>query len=194
MNDISISKQLSYLLRHGAAKAGLKMERDGFVKVEDILRQVKVSFVRLQQIVKTNDKQRFQMLQKNNIWYIRANQGHSINTVVAEELLHEVTNPADIPLCIHGTYQKNLPSIMKNGLSRMSRNHIHFARGMFGDKNVTSGMRKDCDAFLSINVEKCMKDGFKFYISNNGVILSAGNDQGIITKEYFDVIPDKYII
>ena len=36
--DVKISKALSYILRHGAAKEGLKMRPDGYVRVDDIVR------------------------------------------------------------------------------------------------------------------------------------------------------------
>lgn len=36
--DTQLSKTLSYLLRHGAAKEGLKMRSDGFVKINDLVR------------------------------------------------------------------------------------------------------------------------------------------------------------
>jgi 2'-phosphotransferase len=36
--DVKISKTLSYILRHGAAKEGLKLRPDGFVRVEDLVR------------------------------------------------------------------------------------------------------------------------------------------------------------
>lgn len=35
--DTRWSKTLSYILRHGAAKEGLKLRSDGFVRVEDLV-------------------------------------------------------------------------------------------------------------------------------------------------------------
>lgn len=54
--------------------------------------------------------------------------------VQVEELdLEPITSPDRVPVVVHGTYSQNLPSILKTGLSRMKRNHIHFAQGHFGD-------------------------------------------------------------
>jgi 2'-phosphotransferase len=39
--DVRASKALSYILRHGAAKEGLKLRPDGFVKVDDLVRHRK---------------------------------------------------------------------------------------------------------------------------------------------------------
>ena len=35
--DVKISKTLSYILRHGAAKEGLVMRSDGYIKVDDLV-------------------------------------------------------------------------------------------------------------------------------------------------------------
>jgi 2'-phosphotransferase len=37
--EVRISKTLSWLLRHGAQDAGLKMRTDGYVKVDDLVRR-----------------------------------------------------------------------------------------------------------------------------------------------------------
>jgi 2'-phosphotransferase len=36
--EVRNSKTLSYILRHGAAKEGLKMRTDGFVRVDELVR------------------------------------------------------------------------------------------------------------------------------------------------------------
>jgi 2'-phosphotransferase len=45
-------------------------------------------------------------------------------------LLKQVTCPSEAPVCIHGTYWKAWQLIKAGGLSKMKRNHIHFAMGM----------------------------------------------------------------
>lgn len=35
--DVQLSKTLSYILRHGAAKEGLTMRKDGFIRLDDIV-------------------------------------------------------------------------------------------------------------------------------------------------------------
>ena len=41
---------------------------------------------------------------------------------------------------MHGTYKKNLESILQSGLKRMSRLHVHFSSGLPTDGEVISGM------------------------------------------------------
>ena len=96
----------------------------------------------------------------------------------------------------------------KEGLSRMNRNHIHFAPGLIGESDVISGMRKNCKVHIYIDAKRAMAgnsyllnlpfqfinfnihifniDGIRFYRSENNVILSSGDEYGIISVKYFD--------
>jgi RNA 2'-phosphotransferase, Tpt1 / KptA family len=53
--------------------------------------------------------------------------------------LSKVQDAKEIPIVVHGTYRRAWSTIQKEGLSKMSRNHIHFASGTFHDKTVISG-------------------------------------------------------
>ena len=81
MDTVKLSKQLSWLLRHGGPSAGLTVDSRGFAKVADILQRPDFSRVTLEQIraiVATNSKQRFALdTDVDGGLLIRANQGHS---------------------------------------------------------------------------------------------------------------------
>jgi len=133
-----------------------------------------------------NDKQRFAITERDGKKYIRANQGH---TIQVENLdLKKVESPDEIKVAVHGTCYKVWPSIKKDGLSRMKRNHIHLARGILGDEHVISGMRQSSELLVYINTEKAMKDGIEFFISENGVILTPGDKSGYIPPKYFEKV------
>ena len=51
-----------------------------------------------------------------------------------------MTSAKEIPIVVHGTYNKSWSIIKNDGLSKMGRNHIHFASGRFDDKTVISGI------------------------------------------------------
>ncbi len=129
---VKVSKGLSWILRHGAIKEGLSMDSSGYVKVSDLLQHPKFTSYTLEDInfvVLNNDKKRFALKEDQGEVYIRATQGHSINvlyiqTVSDESLLTPITNPENYPIVIHGTYKASWPSIQKQGLFRMNRNHI----------------------------------------------------------------------
>lgn len=181
-----ISKTLSYILRHGAEKENIPIRSDGYALIDDLIKHPNLSDVNLdiiKDVVSNDNKQRYNLVNENSKWYIRANQGHSIQVNNLE--LEEIT---DIEDCIHGTYYKAWNTIKNTGLNKMSRNHIHFTTEI-SDK-VISGMRNNCQVAIYVDVKKCVENGIKFYKSKNDVILSPGNDQGIIPAEYFKKVVD----
>jgi 2'-phosphotransferase len=188
---VSLSKTMSWLLRHKAKDLGLNMSNDGYVLLDDMLalsnfRNITVDDIK--HVVDTNDKQRFSLKEESNKLYIRANQGHSkqmSDLVSTGELLQKITKPYSE--CIHGTTKKAYQSIKKHGLNRMNRMHIHFAIGLTDDDKVISGFRKSSEVLIYIDMEKAMKDGIEFYLSDNKVILSEGI-KGIIEPKYFKQI------
>lgn len=50
-------------------------------------------------------------------------------------------------------------------------------------------MRKTCDVFIEINLEKALKSGMKWFISKNKVILSSGHNR-CIEPLYFKKVLD----
>jgi 2'-phosphotransferase len=87
-----------------------------------------------------------------------------------------------------GTENKFIESIIKNGLSRRNRKHIHFVNDIEQDK-IISGYKKKSNVKIIIDMKKCMENGIKFYRSSNNVILSEGIN-GIIDSQYFIDIED----
>lgn len=119
--DTRISKALSYLLRHNAEKEGLSMQTDGYVNLDEILGHASISrwsstredIVR---VVANCKKQRFHLKKvllseegkeekEEEIFLIRANQGHSLKNVQVEMTELQVDGPDEKLLenCIHGT-------------------------------------------------------------------------------------------
>lgn len=188
---VRVSKSLSWLLRHGAKNAGLDMRDDGYAKVSDVLSNPMfrdINFSQLQEIVSKDQKQRFHLLTEprssdspSDIWWIRANQGHSLKTVTLD--MQPITSALDIPMAVHGTTLSAWESIATHGLSKMKRNHIHLAQGIPGD-NVMSGMRNSSQILIFVDVQKALDAGVLFYLSANGVVLTDG-DEGFLSPTYF---------
>lgn len=73
----------------------------------------------------------------------------------------------------------------------MNRVHIHFTTALpIGKEHVISGMRNNCGIYIYIDFPKAFESGLQFFISSNKVILSPGNDNGIIEPKYFLKIID----
>ncbi|KAJ3021349.1 tRNA 2'-phosphotransferase 1 [Thoreauomyces humboldtii] len=182
---------MSYVLRHGAEKDGVPIRADGYILISDLVKHKRlrnVTFETIQEIVEGNDKQRFTLLQEGNIWAIRANQGHSIDVKVD---MTPITKPSEQPIVIHGTSTKAWETIAKEGLRPMSRQHIHFAPGRPTDQGVISGMRTTCTVYIYIDMVKALAAGIPFSRSSNNVILSPGNKDGIIPREFFRKVEDR---
>uniref|UniRef100_A0A8C6U509 2'-phosphotransferase n=1 Tax=Neogobius melanostomus TaxID=47308 RepID=A0A8C6U509_9GOBI len=188
--DVRLSKSLSYVLRHGANQMGFQMSADGFIFLEDLLANPQFcsySVDDVKRVVETNDKQRFKLQPhpENGRLQIRANQGHSVQ-VEDLELKPVLAGSPDCPSeAVHGSYLRNWNSIQQHGLSRMKRTHIHLAPGLPGEEGVISGMRRDCDLAIFIDVTKALSDGIQFFWSDNGVLLTAGDTQGKLLPKYF---------
>lgn len=184
--EVALSKTLSFVLRHGAVDLGLDVLEGGYVSIPALLRLPNfrnVTEEMIKRIVSTDQKQRYSL--SPNGKHIRANQGHSFVVPDEDKLLRRIADWKEIPVCIHGTYSKHLSSIMEHGLSRMNRQHIHFAPS----RTAKSGMRRNCDVQIFVDVERAMADGCPFYLSENGVILSPGfGDTGLIPSKYFQKV------
>lgn len=92
--DVKISKNLSWLLRHGAVEEKLNIGPDGYVRLDEVLakdfyKQKKIDVSKIKQIVDSNDKKRFELKEEivdsKPTLFIRAAQGHSINVHTCNE-------------------------------------------------------------------------------------------------------------
>lgn len=202
----ALGRLLTRILRHMAAELNLNMKSDGYVKVQDLLQLNLKTFANVQlsahtvdeikEAVRRDNKQRFSLLEENGELLIRANQGHTVKTVESDSLLKPILSAEEVPVCVHGTYKNNLQSILDSGLKRMERLHVHFSSGLPTDGEVISGMRKNVNVLIFLDVRKALEDGMKIYISENQVILTEGFD-GVVPVKYFDNIlswPDKQVI
>ena len=204
--DKALSHALSWALRHSAPSIGLKMSSDGYVVLEDILTSPHPRFAQhswteadVRRVVAESDKQRFRLEHRtvngrDDVLCIRANQGHSIPNIVCLELLTPISADElrSMDTIVHGTYREAWEKhIRTEGLSKMKRNHIHFASGLpDGEKPVISGMRTTCQIHVYVDGAKCAEDSVPFFRSDNGVILTAGVSGGILPLQYFKKVVD----
>ncbi|CAL1715165.1 unnamed protein product [Somion occarium] len=200
-DEVRMSKTLSWVLRHGAKSEGLFMRPDGYVRVHDLLSLPKfqgMDFEKIQKIVEADAKQRYGLLFQSDpssqdateIWWIRASQGHSLNDVELD--LKPINSVDDIPTrtAVHGTNRKAWETIRTKGLSKMRRNHIHLAQGVPGS-GVISGMRQSAQILIHVDVQAAIDAGLKFFMSDNGVILTSGNERGILEPRFFEKVEQR---
>lgn len=144
---------------------------------------------------------------------IRATQGHSIKGLDAAALLEKLTlseEPSLPNTVVHGTFHSAWPAILASGgLKCMGRNHVHFATGPALDSvlpgdgkpvqadpgQVISGMRRDAQVLIYVDVRKALQAGCPFWRSENGVILSEGvstdGGNGVVPVDFFDAVVER---
>ena len=162
-----ISKYLSLVLRHEPAAAGVTLDAEGWVAVDDLLAGAARSgfsftAAELEAVVKTNDKQRFALSAGSK--QIRANQGHSVAVNLG---LTPQTPPA---VLYHGTVECFVPSIMANGLEKRARQHVHLSPDIVTATRV--GSRRGKPVILEIAAAEMHFAGYQFFRSANGVWLT----------------------
>ena len=163
----TISKFLSLVLRHSPETIGLTLDANGWADVEELLTKSarqhhSFSKEELEEIVATNDKQRF--IFNADKTKIRANQGHSVEV----DLSLTATMPPEV--LYHGTVAKFLPNIRAEGLKKMERQHVHLSKDIETATKV--GNRRGTAMILHIQSGVMYKEGYAFYLSANGVWLT----------------------
>lgn len=165
---VRLSKFLGLVLRHKPEMIGLPLDARSGADVAELLTKAKahgVTFTRpqLEQIVATNDKQRFALSPDGQ--RIRANQGHSIKV----DLGLEPQLPP--PHLYHGTATRFLDSIRQQGLLARGRDHVHLSADV--ETAVRVGQRHGQPVVLTIQAGAMHNAGLLFYRSANGVWLVA---------------------
>ncbi|MEW4564499.1 RNA 2'-phosphotransferase [Bremerella sp. JC770] len=157
-----ISKQMSYVLRHQPDSVGLTLAPGGWVAVDKLLAALKISRETLDEVVATNDKQRFEY--SEDAMQIRARQGHSAQV----DLQYEAATPPD--LLFHGTATRFLESIFEKGLIKGERHHVHLSTDR--ETMIAVGSRHGKPVVLEVDAKQMVSDGSKFFVTGNQVWLT----------------------
>lgn len=162
-----VSKFISLVLRHKPEAANLTVDKYGYAQVDELVAYLNKKYggftvTDLDTIVETDDKQRYSY--NNDHTKIRAVQGHSFPV----DLGLEAQQP---PLLLfHGTSTKYLDSIMEKGIISKSRQYVHLSKDV--DTAHTVGLRHGAGTvILVVSANQMWKDGYKFFLSDNGVWL-----------------------
>lgn len=162
-----LSRLLSYILRHQPEHIRIQLDENGWADTEQLIKQLaekEPSFDAgvLQHIVATNSKKRFAFNENGS--KIRASQGHSVEV----ELDYAPQPPPEF--LYHGTAEKNIPGILKTGLQKIERHHVHLSSEKATAQAV--GARYGQPVILTVRSGKMQEQGFIFFRSDNGVWLT----------------------
>lgn len=162
------SKFISLILRHKPETIGIALDEHGWANVQELIDGVNrtgqhwLDMETLEDIVRTDEKQRYSFNEDRTL--IRANQGHSIQVDV--ELEEKI--PPDV--LWHGTGEKYVESIDERGLIPKGRLYVHLSSDTETAKKV--GSRHGRPVIYRIDCRRMVEEGYKFYISANGVWLT----------------------
>jgi putative RNA 2'-phosphotransferase len=174
----TVSRVLSKILRHEPELVGLRLDKNGWVKVDDLLEALtkaarsagsakrirklpEVSRQLLMEVVSSNDKQRFAISGDGE--RIRAVQGHSLEV----HLAHPVLEPPAV--LFHGTAAANRDSISAQGITRGTRHAVHLSVDAVTAKAV--GSRHGPPMVLEVDAGQMHRDGHEFSVADNGTWL-----------------------
>lgn len=175
-----LSVFISLVLRHKPDAANVTLDEHGWADVGELLAGInstgrKINMDILENIVASDNKQRYGFNQDKTL--IRANQGHSIPVDV------ELKEQEPPEFLYHGTATKFLDSIINEGLKPMSRLYVHLSKDI--ETALKVGKRHGNPVVLKIYSSDMYKDGYKFYLSENGVWLTKKVD-----VKYIEVFKD----
>ena len=157
---------MSLILRHKPDAIGITLDEHGWANVDELIAGIakdnEFNMEILEEIVRTDEKQRYSFNEDKTL--IRANQGHSIPVDV--EL--EEKEPPEI--LYHGTGEKYVSSIDVQGLIPKSRLYVHLSKDE--ETAVKVGSRHGKPVIYIVKAKQMYEDGYKFFISANGVWLT----------------------
>ncbi|WP_127505367.1 RNA 2'-phosphotransferase [Actinoplanes solisilvae] len=167
--QVRVSRRIALVLRHRPESAGLTLDANGWVPVDELLAALRLTRAELDAVVEHNDKSRFAVARREDgTDWIRASQGHSRRVPVDLEL-----PPVDPPpVLFHGTPRSNLDPILRAGLHSRSRHHVHLSADV--PTALTVARRRSADVVvLRVAAGEMAKDGHVFRLSANGVWLTS---------------------
>jgi putative RNA 2'-phosphotransferase len=163
----NISKFLSLVLRHQPETIGIELDQNGWADVDVLIEKANNYGIRfdratLDHVVATNSKKRFAF--NDTLDKIRASQGHSVDIELG------YTNQQPPAILYHGTSEQSVPSILETGLEKRNRQHVHLSNDI--ETAIKVGQRHGKPVVLQVQAAQMYRDGFAFFISDNGVWLT----------------------
>ncbi len=168
---------IARILRHKPELIGIELDRHGWADVEQLIAGVSQKYLltmeTLEEIVRTDEKQRYSFSDDHK--RIRANQGHSIPVDV------ELKRAAPPAVLYHGTADKFVKAIQKEGLKPQRRLYVHLSTDI--PTAIKVGERHGRPFVFRVDAAKMAKDGCAFYVSVNKVWMTEKVPAKYLTPE-----------
>ncbi|RAY12048.1 RNA 2'-phosphotransferase [Actinomadura craniellae] len=166
--QVTISKYLARHLRHRPERIGITLDEAGWTSVGELLSACAragfpVTRAELEHVVAADAKGRYALDSAGH--RIRANQGHSVPIRLG---LPAVVPPDEL---FHGTVERALPRIRREGLRPMGRHDVHLSIDVETARRV--GARRGRPVILGVDAAAAHAAGHEFRVTANGVWLVA---------------------
>jgi len=169
IDSIELSKAMSHALRHNPEEYGFTLDINGWVhldvltnalrKKSNVLCELSQEDIRL--VVEESVKKRHEI--KGDM--IRAIYGHSIE---AEIEYAPMEPPSEL---YHGTTEKAVGSILKDGLKSMDRQYVHMSSDI--DNALYVGKRRSSKpVILRVYAQLAFTNGIEFYLAEGNIWVS----------------------
>lgn len=170
---------MSLVLRHDPASIGLKLDENGWAGIAELVECLnrdgkKVDRDLILQVAESSDKQRFRI--SDDGLAIRASQGHSVSI----DLKLEQNSPPEF--LYHGTAAKTMAAIVREGLLKQTRNHVHLSIDKATARKV--GARHGKPVVLEVAAKIMEQHGHKFFQAENGVWLTEHVPPDYLTQRF----------
>ena len=166
-----LAKFIVYVCRHGARDWNLHMDSGGWLEIDEVLEAARARQVigrmyergHIIHVVQEASEGRLELDAQGT--HVRALQGHS--HVITDESFQVVTRNDDVPRwLIHGTDDAAFLKIRDEGISPMTRQHVHLARS-------EAVVRDYSTVHIYIDKYKVLDQGLK-------LLYNRGADHGAI--------------
>jgi len=159
----SLSRLLSYVLRHAPKEFGLTLDRDGFVSLDELVAAIGaeprwgcVGRQDLLNLVASSSKRRFEIRDGR----MRALYGHT----VVDTVRYEAVIPPEY--LFHGTARRFCINIERIGLIPKRRAYVHLSLTI--EDALSVGRRRDADPVVyRVYALTACKEGIQFYSAGN---------------------------
>ena len=175
----SLSKLISYWLRHSPEDANLQVDEFGWVALEKLQSALEargyiISIDQLLELNRSFDKVRWEIDHIKQ--RIKATHGHSIPVSL------DSTPETPPEILYHGTAVQFLTRIIEKGLLPMNRQFVHLSETKGIALEV--GSRHGNPFMIAIGTKELLDKGWKFYKTSENVWLTAS-----IPSDYLSFIP-----
>ena len=169
-----LGRLVSGILRHFPDKFKLKMDEDGWVEFDDLVRAVRKKYRwanrwLIKAMIYSDVKGRYELRDNR----IRAKYGHSVKVKLSDY------PPCDKDYLYYGTGEEEAHRLLEIGIKPVNQTYVHLSTTIEKSEEVAR-FRTEDPIILEVDAKSAMQDGIRIVMANEHIALA-------------EEIPPKYI-